>query len=293
MLRKPSRPADAVAHAASLVDVLTTFLLVGWAATEAHPVIAKLFATVGAAPVVIASPLAVAAVLAAGRYAGRRFDVPARWRELALVPVCLGLTALGVRNLSYLATAGLPETFQWAEFGLVAAATASVAMLVYARAWRYVELRRPSPAAARVAAVSALLVLSMTAPFMTLQGPIQNASAASGGTLIDGFEDGDVAEWDIEQTGLLSASQLNAFEGGYSGQFGDDSTSDYEAAIDLGSPTQPDSVSAAVLAETGTRNAIWLSGAGLNNGDVRANVHVSDSAVEVKTPMKPSRSCSD
>ena len=104
------RPAVAAGHVASLAAVLTTYLLVGWAVPEAHPVTAAMFELAGPAVWVVASPVVVAAIYAVGHRVGRYFGVSRRHRQLALGPVTLLLVADAARNLWILSRVGPPES---------------------------------------------------------------------------------------------------------------------------------------------------------------------------------------
>jgi len=259
---KPSRPADALAHAASLVDVLLTALLLGWAATEAHPLIDWLFSTVGVAPVVIASPIAVGLILKTGRTIGEYFDVPPRWQTYALLPVAGLLTTHAVRNVYLLSQTGLPESFTYQPFALTAAATVAVASIVYTRAWTHVSL--PSRDSTAVTATVALLATTaVVVGFIALpqnNGPVQNSSAQTSGTVIEDFEDG-ATEWCCNSAASVVTSPV--WEGDQAYQLSDTDTTSTDSGDRDISAISPDSFSYRVNSTTsGQRTRIRLESSG-------------------------------
>ena len=69
--------------------------------------------------------------------------------------------------------------------------------------------------ALRTITIALLVVMSMVAPFATLDAPVQNATAATGGTILDDYESGSNSGTPTDNT-RFSVVSSNAISGTYS-----------------------------------------------------------------------------
>lgn len=243
----PQRPAVAAGHVASLAAVLTTYLLVGWAVPEAHPFTAAMFELAGPAVWVVTSPVVVAAIYATGQRVGKYFGVSRRRRQLALGPVTLLLAADAVRNLWILLQVGLPETFNWQFFALVAVATVAVAIAVYTRvpalAVRTFRGLDHDRRVVTATALVAILVVSPVSPFLVQNNlsPTETVSAQDTAIVYDDFEDGDVHDdWNADTSSYWETTTTDPLEGTTSMHF---NAGSWNEDIEYNSWSNPDTLS--------------------------------------------------
>lgn len=179
------RRAEAVSHAASIVAVTLTVIMVSAGmVAESNPVARALIHTAGLGTWALATPLLVAGLFALLR----RWQVTTR--AIWCIPTLLAADALG--NLSAVAVIGLPETVHVSRYAPVVVGLVVVAGLCYTRpttalrqAPRAIRHAAPRPrrSHARQAAVllilTALLVSGATSHLGSGSGAVGEVSAAS------------------------------------------------------------------------------------------------------------------
>lgn len=225
--QRPLRAAEVVAHAASIVAVLLTLVMVGASqASEANPGSALIIEGIGLHGWALLTPVGVAAIFAVLRAVRRRWDDPShRIRVHHLGGYVAGALLLdSVGNVVGLAYLGLPESYPWMRLaqtagGLLVLATVMVARPQIRTVAAAANRRRVRQAAAVVGCL--FLVVAGTPPALFGSGAPFGAvgSASATGSVIDDFEDGLITDnWTIQRDNP-HASQAEAVEGSWSLEF--------------------------------------------------------------------------
>jgi len=244
-----------VAHATTLAALVLTYVLQAYT-VETNPAAALPLETLGY-PLVAGLALATVA-LAFGVFRRLAIDgtpVIHRWLSDgyprsalagAVATASIGLVDVGV-NLWLLSRVGLPETTSLATVGALVAF--GVAGALVARAvthWGASVARmyeRELRAGAAIVLVFTLVLAPAVGPVST--GSYVGAASASGGTLLDGFEDGSAEDDWYRDGGSMAAVTSGVYEGTYSAN----STSNGEMGYSL-SDTTPNNLSIAYNASS-------------------------------------------
>jgi hypothetical protein len=275
---------------AVLADVTLTRIVVGSAhATETNPVSAWLITTGGWATWAAVATTAVVSALALGRWLERhgRSGWPAR--VVALAP---GAAALS-NTAGVLATDSWPATVAWGDVvGLVGVVLAVVAGgVVVAERHRVravvsgLSVPRVSSADRPLVVASVLLVVLsavLAGVPASVFGPGAPAGAvdrvAAASVFDDGFEDGDISEWDTGTAGDMAAKQDVVYEGSYSAGGSGDSSADL---IKRSFTTDVDNISVAVYigSHPSSRVDVWKVADDSGNGIATFEIKTDGSIV--------------